>query len=643
MSGTKVTGLLSHLVEEGGESGGIPTSRAPALIPVRVAAEKSEKEMMLEAKRWLLKLGSVSALDAPQDVQDSLSDPRRNGVLLCEVVFGVDKQARQSANYSKTPKTLGAARQNIESALQVLRRKKQIPTDLLWQTEEILKGNMRVLWTLMWYIMQSYPEPKPSLGGPTCNDPRCTYSGEQFRRLEVATLLWMSSLGLFHRLNKEVTTLDDCIDDLSNGTVLCDLVSVTCGTRVVGVTRNPKVKATCLSNIQKALELLRRRRDMSQRFLWAEEEIQAGNSVVILGLLEDIHRMYDGQPARSNMPRSGIKESPYLGEFESQVRNMDSQQLMDPVDEMDTILHGQRESESTSFERSFARPVTPPTEMNATVPTPVFLSGLDHQPPRPEPFVQSSVSASSPGMSRLSADAVPQAWTITPTTKQNGVGGGGLRRVSPSPSGASSNHSRIPIPASSRPSAGAAFRNSPNNGDSGRGGSSLGGVGGILASQDLATSQLASGSIISHPNQEPKPSREYLLAKWMESVGVKLSSPFVLEGTTLSDFSNGVILCDLVSALDHVKIPGVSRNPKSSASALHNIRKALEILQKKKSMPLDFLWSEADIHVGDPHVIVNLLDQIRRAFGQKLSEVARKKELVAKARTSVRSTFRQGT
>lgn len=60
-------------------------------------------------------------------------------------------------------------------------------------------------------------------------------------------------------------------------------------------------------------------------------------------------------------------------------------------------------------------------------------------------------------------------------------------------------------------------------------------------------------------------------------------------------------------------------------------------------MPLDFLWSEADIHVGDPHVIVNLLDQIRRAFGQKLSEVARKKELVAKARTSVRSTFRQGT
>ena len=91
MSGTKVTGLLSHLVEEGGESGGIPTSRAPALIPVRVAAEKSEKEMMLEAKRWLLKLGSVSALDAPQDVQDSLSDPRRNGVLLCEVVFGVDK------------------------------------------------------------------------------------------------------------------------------------------------------------------------------------------------------------------------------------------------------------------------------------------------------------------------------------------------------------------------------------------------------------------------------------------------------------------------------------------------------------------------------------------------------------------------
>ena len=156
---------------------------------------------------------------------------------------------------------------------------------------------------------------------------------------------------------------------------------------------------------------------------------------------------------------------------------------------------------------------------------PVLPCGADHQPPRPEPFVQSSVSASSPGMSRLSADAVPQAWTITPTTKQNGVGGGGLRRVSPSPSGASSNHSRIPIPASSRPSAGAAFRNSPNNGDSGRGGSSLGGVGGILASQDLATSQLASGSIISHPNQEPvcllpmwKPHFQLALSGWFRSL-----------------------------------------------------------------------------------------------------------------------------
>ena len=53
-------------------------------------------------------------------------------------------------------------------------------------------------------------------------------------------------------------------------------------------------------------------------------------------------------------------------------------------------------------------------------------------------------------------------------------------------------------------------------------------------------------------------------------------------------------------------------------------------------MPLDYLWSESDIARGNPEVIVNLLDQIRKAYGQKMAAVVRKKEVDNRIRKQVR-------
>ena len=78
---------------------------------------------------------------------------------------------------------------------------------------------------------------------------------------------------------------------------------------------------------------------------------------MILGLLEDIHRMYDGLPARPAMPSDlpDAVEVPYLGEFERAVAKMDFSSLLDPHDEVDGILHGRKDmvmvgsTASTSF------------------------------------------------------------------------------------------------------------------------------------------------------------------------------------------------------------------------------------------------------------------------------------------------------
>lgn len=70
-----------------------------------------------------------------------------------------------------------------------------------------------------------------------------------------------------------------------------------------------------------------------------------------------------------------------------------------------------------------------------------------------------------------------------------------------------------------------------------------------------------------------------------------------------------------MSKLEHKKIEGVVINyPISSASALHNIRKALEILKNKKSIPLYYIYAEEEIHKGNRDVIIPLLKSIKYAY-----------------------------
>jgi hypothetical protein len=55
-----------------------------------------------------------------------------------------------------------------------------------------------------------------------------------------------------------------------------------------------------MSNVRKALEILRRCKRMSQKFLWREKELVSGDLGSILGLLEDMNRFSDGLPARKS-------------------------------------------------------------------------------------------------------------------------------------------------------------------------------------------------------------------------------------------------------------------------------------------------------------------------------------------------------
>ncbi|KAK2964283.1 hypothetical protein BLNAU_814 [Blattamonas nauphoetae] len=115
---------------------------------------------------------------------------------------------------------------------------------------------------------------------------------------------------------------------------------------------------------------------------------------------------------------------------------------------------------------------------------------------------------------------------------------------------------------------------------------------------------------------DPQP--PYLLAMWMESLGVHLSSPFSLDAPVLHEFSNGVILINLIEVLERRNMTGVQKNPTGKPACLHNIRKVIEHVSGKNAMPLKYLGKERDILEGNQDIILSFLEDIRRAYGQSV-------------------------
>ena len=99
---------------------------------------------------------------------------------------------------------------------------------------------------------------------------------------------------------------------ISNGVLLCALVSRVFKSRITGVFKDPKTETTCISNLRKAMKVLQTARKMSQKFTWTEKQIYECQRSVVLGLLEDIHRVFDGLPPRKR-GEGYFEDGPYLG------------------------------------------------------------------------------------------------------------------------------------------------------------------------------------------------------------------------------------------------------------------------------------------------------------------------------------------
>ena len=114
-----------------------------------------------------------------------------------------------------------------------------------------------------------------------------------------------------------------------------------------------------------------------------------------------------------------------------------------------------------------------------------------------------------------------------------------------------------------------------------------------------------------------------------------------LDDEILEEFTDGIVLCKLCQILDFNgrDLKGVDEHPRSGASKLNNIRKALGVFRKRKNFPLDYLWSELMIREGNRNVIIGLLMHARKAYGHHLKRNNNTKSKVVNSTGIVKPGF----
>ena len=105
---------------------------------------------------------------------------------------------------------------------------------------------------------------------------------------------------------------------------------------------------------------------------------------------------------------------------------------------------------------------------------------------------------------------------------------------------------------------------------------------------------------------------ETSVVRWLHGMGLL---PEHAVGATFAalcpEMAKGVLLCDLVVAIEGVPVVGVFRPPKRTATAEANVRRACERLARHRGMSRRFLFNHADIAAGTPGVVLGLLEDIR--------------------------------
>lgn len=245
----------------------------------------------------------------------------RNGYLLCCVASYVFN--RPLKRICKEPKTVVECKNNIESALNLIRGfKTTIPYELLWQTDEIMKGNPQIIWQLfsaLKFLHQSNCTSgkmnfNQGANLSSVNMRTLPYSEDQIDQLGTSLMGWLISLGVFNRNLQLPSEIEDVLESVSEGVIISKIIFKLTGKVLRGLHLKPISKPNFTHNVRKCLDFLKEQPRMSRKFLWKVEPVVDCDKLSILGLLEDLHRFGDGLPRRRD-PHYFV-DGPYIRQFD---------------------------------------------------------------------------------------------------------------------------------------------------------------------------------------------------------------------------------------------------------------------------------------------------------------------------------------
>ena len=122
------------------------------------------------------------------------------------------------------------------------------------------------------------------------------------------------------------------------------------------------------------------------------------------------------------------------------------------------------------------------------------------------------------------------------------------------------------------------------------------------------------GSSVSHKVQEKEIDSEKYTA-WLYSIGAEFPRSINFAAEHIPEFTTGVLICNIVMALEKIRIPGIEREPKTRVSAIGNINKALVVLRKKSGFSKELFNCAEEVFLGDGDLIRRVLDEMMKIWG----------------------------
>ena len=124
------------------------------------------------------------------------------------------------------------------------------------------------------------------------------------------------------------------------------------------------------------------------------------------------------------------------------------------------------------------------------------------------------------------------------------------------------------------------------------------------------------GSVVS-PKKEEKYEEVDSYKQWINSLGVVFPRSISFNDEHIPEFTTGTLFCNIISAVEKINIPGIDKEPRSKASAMQNITKALNVVKKKPNFPHELKNCEEGIFLGNGGIIRKLLQALMKIYKNK--------------------------